>query len=89
MGHRVPLSWIAFVALFAIAFLLVMNAGAVDLKVIASGLEFPDYITGAHDGSGRLFVIEQRGRIRILLGGNRRRCTRIRRVAADQCARPR
>jgi len=37
-------------------------------KLVVSGLEQPTDITGAQDGSGRLFVIEKPGRIRILIG---------------------
>ena len=36
---------------------------------LAGGLEFPVYITHAGDGTGRVFVIEQRGRIRIIKDG--------------------
>ena len=36
---------------------------------IASGLQSPVYVTGAGDGSGRLFIVEQIGRIRILQNG--------------------
>ncbi len=37
-------------------------------KLIVSDLEQPTDLTGAQDGSGRLFVIEKPGRIRILVG---------------------
>lgn len=37
-------------------------------KLVVSGLEQPTDITGAQDGSGRLFVIEKPGRIRIVKG---------------------
>lgn len=70
MKRRVPLSRITFLLILAAA-LFAMNALAdVDLKLVASGLDFPVYITASHDGSGRLFIIEQRGRIRVLAGGN-------------------
>ena len=36
---------------------------------IAGGLNSPVYITDAGDGSGRLFIVEQVGRIRIVKGG--------------------
>src|SRR6476661_7577564 len=36
---------------------------------VASGLQSPVYVTGAGDGSGRLFIVEQIGRIRILENG--------------------
>ena len=36
---------------------------------IAAGLQNPLYVTGAADGSGRLFIVEQIGRIRIVQNG--------------------
>ena len=36
---------------------------------LTGGLEFPVHITHAGDGTGRLFVIEQRGRIRVIKNG--------------------
>ncbi len=42
---------------------------AISLQEIASGLDSPVYLTHAGDGSGRLFVVEQPGRIRIIQGG--------------------
>ena len=39
------------------------------LEPVAEGLEQPVLVTHAGDGSGRLFVVEQAGRIRILDGG--------------------
>ncbi len=38
----------------------------IDTALIVSGLDQPVHITHAGDGSGRLFVVEQRGRIRII-----------------------
>jgi glucose/arabinose dehydrogenase len=40
------------------------------LSQIASGLENPVLVTGAGDGSGRLFVVEQTGRVRVIKGGS-------------------
>jgi glucose/arabinose dehydrogenase len=37
--------------------------------IIKDGLRHPVYVTHARDGSGRLFVVEQPGRIRIVHGG--------------------
>ena len=56
------------------AFLLVPTAGALDttiieLEPVASGLTAPLGITHAGDGSGRLFITEQTGQIRIVDAG--------------------
>lgn len=40
-----------------------------ELVLIASGLDDPLYLTHAGDGSGRLFVVEQRGAIKIVKNG--------------------
>ncbi len=42
---------------------------SVELRSVASGLQSPLLLTHAGDGSGRLFVVEQVGRIRILKSG--------------------
>ncbi len=42
------------------------EAAAVPLVPVLSGLSSPVYVTNAHDGSNRLFVIEQPGRIKVL-----------------------
>jgi glucose/arabinose dehydrogenase len=41
----------------------------VRLRLVADGFLNPLFVTGAGDGSGRLFVVEQGGRIRIVEGG--------------------
>lgn len=41
----------------------------VGLELVAEGFERPLYVTDANDGSGRLFVVEQGGRIRAVAGG--------------------
>jgi glucose/arabinose dehydrogenase len=46
-----------------------INPGDYTLTKIADGLTRPVYLTHADDGSGRLFVIEQRGLIRIIQNG--------------------
>ncbi len=40
------------------------------LQPVAAGLSAPLFVTGAHDGSGRLFVLEQAGRVRVIDGGH-------------------
>ena len=44
-------------------------ASAVDLALVAEGLESPLFAGNAGDGSGRLFVLEQAGRIRVVRDG--------------------
>jgi len=44
-------------------------SAAGSLRRIVDGLEKPVYLTHAADGSGRLFIVEQPGTIRILQGG--------------------
>jgi glucose/arabinose dehydrogenase len=39
------------------------------LKPIASGFDSPVFVTNAHDGSGRLFVVEQTGKIKVVQNG--------------------
>src|ERR1051325_5108781 len=41
---------------------------AIRLQSIANGLASPLYVTSAGDSSGRLFIVEQAGRIRIFSG---------------------
>ena len=41
----------------------------IEFKPIANGLAQPLFVTNAEDGSGRLFIIERAGRIRILRNG--------------------
>lgn len=43
--------------------------GAVELETIVSGLDAPLYVTSARDGTGRLFIANQSGRISIFSGG--------------------
>jgi glucose/arabinose dehydrogenase len=42
---------------------------AVRVEPLAEGLDRPVFVTGAGDGSGRLFVAEQPGRIRVVVDG--------------------
>jgi glucose/arabinose dehydrogenase len=43
--------------------------GAFKLTRIASGLKSPVFVTNAHDGSNRLFIVEQPGRILVMKNG--------------------
>jgi glucose/arabinose dehydrogenase len=54
------------------------EAVRIALEPVADGLSSPVFITNARDGSGRLFIVEQTGRIRILCG-----CTPELRVFLD------
>ncbi len=55
--------------LFELAARLVLAQPQISLQPIVSGLEAPVLLTHAGDGSGRMFIVEQRGRLRVLRGG--------------------
>jgi glucose/arabinose dehydrogenase len=44
---------------------------AVALEEVATGFDLPVHVTHAGDGTGRLFVVEQRGSIRLIVDGER------------------
>jgi glucose/arabinose dehydrogenase len=68
--HRRLAVGIGMVAiLFTLGSASVAGAASVVLKPIASGLSKPVLVTNAHDGSGRLFIVEKTGKIRILKNG--------------------
>lgn len=46
-----------------------LDAIDLELSAVADGFEQPLFVTGAKDGSGRLFVCEKTGRIRVVEGG--------------------
>jgi hypothetical protein len=46
-----------------------LEKGSFKFTKIAGGLQSPVYVTDAGDGSGRLFIVEQVGRIRIVKAG--------------------
>ncbi|HEY6073167.1 MAG TPA: PQQ-dependent sugar dehydrogenase, partial [Anaerolineales bacterium] len=41
-------------------------AFTLSIELVSSGFNYPTYVTGPADGSGRLFVLEQAGRIRVI-----------------------
>jgi glucose/arabinose dehydrogenase len=45
------------------------TAPPIALKLVAYGLQSPIFVTGAGDGSGRLYFVQQGGQIRVLAGG--------------------
>jgi glucose/arabinose dehydrogenase len=45
-------------------------AGLALQPIVTSGLNQPVYLTNAHDGSNRLFIVEQPGRIKVLRPGS-------------------
>ena len=47
----------------------VTPAGAIGLELVADGLESPLFVADPGDGSGRLFVLEQAGRVRVIRDG--------------------
>ena len=69
MGTAGPRGWLALAALIAAA-VAIWPAGAraqltLDFEPVATGLSSPLGLVHAGDGSGRLFIVEQTGRIRI------------------------
>ncbi len=46
-----------------------LAANQLDLQLVTTGLSSPVAVTNAGDGSGRLFVVERPGRIRVVLNG--------------------
>lgn len=55
--------------MLALALLWPTPSEAVRLDPVISGLQAPLYVTHSRDGSGRLFIVEQGGRIRVLRPG--------------------
>jgi glucose/arabinose dehydrogenase len=48
---------------------IVRAAFPIQLETVATGLDLPIYLTSAHDGSHRLFIVEQAGLIKVLQPG--------------------
>ena len=49
-----------------------INPAAVQIQPVLSGLTFSVFVTHAHDGTNRLFVIEKAGRIKVAQPGSSR-----------------
>jgi glucose/arabinose dehydrogenase len=45
-------------------------AAAVQLVPVVSSLSYPTFVANAHDGSGRLFLVEKAGRVKVLAPGS-------------------
>ncbi|MCZ7626690.1 MAG: PQQ-dependent sugar dehydrogenase [Candidatus Methylomirabilis sp.] len=62
---------VALIPLLALLALLVAApaTAAIELVPLVGGLSAPVYMTHARDGTGRLFIVEQAGRIRVLHPG--------------------
>lgn len=77
-GVNVPVVIVALVASIAVAVAVLYAAGVIlpsgpepvrariSLEPVAQGLELPVGLVGAGDGSGRLYVLEQAGRVRVV-----------------------
>ena len=65
----VTLLALAALAWSATAPLTAFGAVGISLAPVTDGLVSPTQITNAHDGTNRLFVVEQRGTIRVIQGG--------------------
>ena len=63
-----PLAFLAIAAVFA-SWLPVRAANEIELVKVVDGLVTPVYVTDAGDGSGRLFVVEKGGTVRIVKNG--------------------
>jgi glucose/arabinose dehydrogenase len=68
MRHLASLAVFVGFCFFSVALLTPVQA-EVTLRPVASGLQSPVLVTHPGDGSGRLFILEQSGRIRILREG--------------------
>src|ERR1051325_7798554 len=65
MKKCIIMGTMAFAVLWALT-----RATAVELQPVVSGLSRPLYVTGAKDGTARLFIVEQRGVIKVLQPGS-------------------
>jgi glucose/arabinose dehydrogenase len=61
---------LALVAAFALILPPTPANAAINLTPVITGLTDPVFVTGAADGTNRLFVVEQTGRIKVFKGGS-------------------
>lgn len=59
----------AVALLFSIGSTAATAAPSVHLSKVAGGLDSPVFVTSARDGTGRTFIVEQTGRIRVIKNG--------------------
>ncbi len=68
-GKIRELAALVFVSAFLNSIDMQTAQGSIRLEPVLQGLDTPVYVTNAHDGTNRLFVIEQPGRIKALASG--------------------
>ncbi len=70
---KIHKSLVAILTVFVLGALLplpVHGQISIELEVVAEGLTAPVFLTHAGDGSGRLFIVDQAGQIRIVKNGS-------------------
>ncbi|MCA9287751.1 MAG: hypothetical protein KDA05_04150, partial [Phycisphaerales bacterium] len=50
---------------------ITLGSVEIDLKLVSTGMTAPVFLTHAGDGSGRLFVVDQAGKIWVIQNGQR------------------
>lgn len=65
---KFPISTV-FVAFLFLYFPSKSSAQSISLSLVSSGFTLPTSLTAPKDGSGRLFVLEQCGKVRVIKGG--------------------
>lgn len=67
--EKMPVSFLAAIAFGALLPCSVHAQISIELELVADGLIAPVFLTNAGDGSGRLFIIDQAGFIRVVKNG--------------------
>ena len=67
--------WYAAAVVFLFGSFAQAQSVAIRLQPLINGLTLPDYVTNAHDGSNRLFILEQGGIISVMQPGSSSRTT--------------